>query len=103
MIYFNHIYQIPIVIGKPGINQYLEDLGMDMFKDYVPWQSWDDEHNPRHRLEKILQFVDNIMQDPANILHIHQQFRPRLIANRKYFHSAEFADCITKQLKKFDI
>ena len=95
-------YQIPIVIGKPGINQYLQDLGMDMFNDYVPWRSWDNEHNPRHRMEKILQFVDNIMQDPVNILQAHQQFRPRLIANRNRFHSAEFADNITKQLKRFD-
>jgi len=96
-------YQIPIVIGKPGINQYLQDLGMDMFGDYIPWRSWDHEHNPRHRMEKILQFVDTIMQDTDAILNAHQQFHLRLISNHIFFHSAEFADRITKQLKRFDI
>ena len=96
-------YQIPIVVGKPGINQYLQDLGMDMFGDYVPWRSWDYEPDPRLRMEKILQFVDTIMQDTDAILNAHQQFHLRLVSNRNYFHSIEFADLITKQLKRFDI
>lgn len=92
-------YQIPIVIGKPGVNQYLEDLGMDMFKDYVPWQSWDKELNPQSRMKKIFEFVDTIMQKPERILYTHKQLHPRLIRNKEYFHSAKFADNITSQLQ----
>jgi hypothetical protein len=93
-------YQIPIVIGKPGVNQYLEDLGMDMFKEYVPWESWDKELNPQSRMEKIFKFVNKIMEKPIRILKTHKRLHPRLIRNKEYFHSAEFADRITSQLNK---
>ena len=93
-------YQIPIVIGKTGVNQYLEDLGMDMFSDYVPWKSWDNICNPRLRMQKILQFANTIMNNISDILDTHKHFHSRLIANKKYFHSIEFADKITKQIRQ---
>jgi len=91
-------YQIPIIIGKPNINQYLEDLGLDMFSDYVPWKEWDHEPNPRRRMQKIFLFVNDLMQYPEQILDTHREFHGRLCANREYFHSKDFARLITKQL-----
>jgi len=91
-------YQIPILIGKPGINQYLEDLGLDMFSDYVPWKTWDQEPNPKLRMKKIFKFVNHIMFDTQSILDTHKKFYPRLVRNKEYFHSKDFEGIITEQL-----
>ena len=91
-------YQIPILIGKPGINQYLEDLGLDMFSDYVLWKTWDQEPNPKLRMKKIFKFVNHIMFDTQSILDTHKKFYPRLVRNKEHFHSKDFENIITGQL-----
>ena len=83
-------YQIPILIGKPGINQYLEDLGLDMFSDYVPWKTWDQEPNPRLRMKKIFKFVNHIMFDTQSILDTHKKFYPRLVRNKEPLSQQRF-------------
>ena len=91
-------YQIPIIISNRGANQWMEDIGLDMFSDYIPWQSWDTIQDEKHRIKAIVEFVDHIMQSPDSILKKHKEFYPRLIANKKRFHSQEFADLMIKQL-----
>ena len=91
-------YQIPILIAPPGSAQFLEDLGLDMFGDYVPWQTWD--HIPDHklRIRMIVEFVDSILANPEAIVLAHQGFRDRLIKNKLYFHSTELQDRLLQQM-----
>ena len=91
-------YQIPILIASPGANKFLEDIGIDMFSDYVPWKQWDHIEDHKSRMHKIVEFVDQIMQDPDQILAKHKSFHPRLIKNKERFHSDEFINLLLKQL-----
>jgi len=91
-------YQIPIVVANPGASKWLEDIGIDMFSDYVPWEQWDTIKNPKLRLSTIAEFVNDIMQSPQAILEKHKSYYSRLRANKKRFHSQEFGDLLIKQL-----
>jgi hypothetical protein len=91
-------YQIPILVTNPGANQFLEDIGIDMFSDYVPWHTWDQIKDHKERMQKIVDFVDTIMQDTNAILKTHQDFHPRLIKNKERFHSDEFSNLLLKQI-----
>jgi len=95
-------YQIPILIGPCGANQFLEDIGLDMFSDYVPWKIWDSETDHKLKIRKIVEFIDQILSNPTaekTILEIHQSFYPRLIKNKEYFHSKELQNILLKQIK----
>jgi len=91
-------YQIPILVTNPGQCQFLEDIGIDMFSDYVPWQDWDQIENHKERMQKIVEFVDTIMQDTDAIMKTHRDFHPRLIKNKERFHSDEFSNLLLKQI-----
>ena len=91
-------YQIPVLVTNPGQCQFLEDIGIDMFSDYVPWQTWDQIKDHKERMQKIVDFVDTIMQDTNAILKTHQDFHPRLIKNKERFHSDEFSNLLLKQI-----
>jgi hypothetical protein len=91
-------HQIPIMVGPVGGSQFLQDIGLDMFADYIPWQTWD--HVPDHklRIRQIVEFVDSVLANPVAILTTHQGFRDRLIKNKLYFHSPEFQDLLLQQM-----
>ena len=91
-------YQIPIIVGSPGASQFLEDTGIDMFSDYVPWKEWDQIYYHKERMQKIVEFVDTIMQDTDAIMKTHRDFHPRLIKNKERFHSDEFSNLLLKQI-----
>jgi hypothetical protein len=94
-------YQIPILIAPVGANQFLEDLGLDMFADYIPWQTWDHVADHKLRIRLIVDFVDKLLAEPdaeQAILSTHRDFKSRLIKNKEYFHSTEFQDRLLKQL-----
>lgn len=85
-------YQIPVLITNAGANQFLEDIGIDMFSDYVPWKDWDNIEDSRSRIDKIIEFINSIMQDPNAIMEKHKELHPRLIKNKECFHSIDFAE-----------
>lgn len=94
-------YQIPIIVGPPGANKFLQDIGLDMFEDYIPWSTWDNETNHKLKMQKIVGFLGLILSCATaeqDILSMHQQFNPRLIKNKERFHSPEFLNLLTKQL-----
>ena len=91
-------YQIPIIVGNPGTSQFLEDIGIDMFSDYVPWKEWDQIHYHKERMQKIIDFVGTIMQDTNAILKTHRDFHPRLMKNKERFYSDEFRNLLLKQI-----
>jgi hypothetical protein len=94
-------YQIPIIIGPVGANKFLQDIGLDMFEDYIPWQTWDNETDHKLKMQKIVAFLDQLLFGPTakqDILLMHQQMHPRLVRNKQRFHSQEFLDLLTCQL-----
>lgn len=94
-------YQIPIIIGPVGANKFLQDLGLDMFEDYVPWRTWDSETDHKLKMQKIVTFLNQLLSNSTaeqDILLIHQQMHPRLVRNKQRFHSQEFLDLLTCQL-----
>lgn len=91
-------YQIPIMVGPVGGSQFLEDLGLDMFADYIPWQTWDSVADHKLRIRQIAEFVDKLLADPKAIVSAHHGFQDRLIKNKLYFHSTEFQDRLLQQM-----
>ena len=94
-------YQIPIILGPIGANKFLQDMGLDMFEDYIPWRTWDNEINHKLKIQKIVAFLDQLLAGPTaeqDILLMHQQMHPRLVRNKEHFHSQEFLDPLTSQL-----
>jgi len=95
-------YQIPIIVGPQGANKFLEDIGLDMFSDYVPWQSWDNEPDHKRKIIKIVEFLDKILSSATaeqDILAMHQSFYSRLIKNKEYFHSKELENILLSQIR----
>jgi len=94
-------YQIPIIIGPVGANKFLQDLGLDMFEDYVPWRTWDSETDHKLKMQKIVLFLDQLLSRPTaeqDILTAHTNFHSRLIYNKQHFHSREFQSLLTSQI-----
>ena len=94
-------YQIPILVGPPGANKFLQDIGLDMFEDYVPWQTWDDETDHKLKMQKILAFLEQLLSKSTSeqdILTTHKNFWPRLIHNKQHFHSSEFRTLLATQI-----
>jgi len=93
-------YQIPIIVGPIGCSQFLEDLGLDMFADYIPWRTWDSVTDHKLRIRQIVEFVDKLLADPDTIVSAHYGFQDRLIKNKQYFHSPEFENTLLRQVWK---
>jgi hypothetical protein len=80
--------QIPIIVGPPGINTFLESIGLDMFSDLIIWKQWDNEPNARTRITMIVNFLDQFIK--KDLVQIHQNLHVRIQQNKTYFHSIEF-------------
>jgi len=95
-------YQIPILIAPPGSSQFLEDLGIDMFGDYIPWNTWDHIADHKLRITTIVDFLDHLLSGnnaKQDILSAHLSFKSRLIKNQEHFHSKEFENCLLKSIR----
>jgi hypothetical protein len=95
-------YQIPVLIAPAGSSQFLEDLGMDMFGDYIPWQTWDSVADHKTRIGLIVDFLDRLFSSNTveqDILSAHRSFQSRLIKNKQHFHSKEFENLLLNQIK----
>ena len=95
-------YQIPILVGPVGANQFLENIGLDMFGDYIPWKTWDHVKDHKLKINMIVEFLDSVLSGPTaeqDILLTHQSFKLRLLKNKQYFHSTEFENILLKQLR----
>jgi hypothetical protein len=90
-------YQIPILIASTGTNQFLEDIGLDMFSDYIPWKTWDNLEDHKLKMNMIADFVSQLLQNPTDILEKHNNFKSRIINNKEYFHSQKLLEILTKQ------
>jgi hypothetical protein len=88
--------QIPIIIGDNGLAQFCSDLGLDLFSDIVPWNQWDHIVDPRARLLKICDFLDQFIE--KDLIAMYQQCQPRIQNNKIHFHSVEFRQKLMNQL-----
>jgi len=91
--------QIPVIVGPPGCNKFLQDIGFDMFSDLVPWHTWDTDLSIRSRLHKISQFVNQWIQQ-GTILSNYYQVLPRVEYNKQYFHSETLRSRIMCQMSQ---
>ena len=91
-------YQIPVMVGPVGSSQFLQDIGLDMFADYIPWRTWDSVADHKLRIRQIVEFVDSLLADPEAIVLAHQGFRDRLVKNKLYFHSPELQNRLLQQM-----
>lgn len=94
-------YQIPIIVGPVGANEFLQDLGLDMFEDYVPWRTWDSETDHKLKMQKIVEFLSQLLSSNTaqqDILTVHKNFHSRLIYNKQHFHSQGFQNLLCNQL-----
>jgi hypothetical protein len=89
--------QIPIIVASAGVNKFLQDTGLDMFEDLVPWKSWDSETDTNVRLQKIAEFVREWI-DRGTVLENYQRVLPRIQSNKQYFHSEAFRNRIMNQM-----
>jgi hypothetical protein len=80
-----------------GTNKFLKDIGLDMFEDIVPWQSWDNDTDSQSRLEKIASFVDWWVRS-GTIMGTYREVLPRIERNKQYFHSEAFRNRIMHQM-----
>jgi hypothetical protein len=92
--------QIPIIVAVPGISQFLQDIGLDMFGDLVPWHSWDQQTDSVVRVGMIAEFVDQWIRG-GTILKDYETVRSRVEKNKAYFHSEEFVNVVMYQMHKF--
>lgn len=91
--------QIPIIVGNPGVNQFLVDLGIDMFEDVVPWRSWDNQNDKNIKLKMIADFIKSWV-DSGNVLRDYNLVQDRVEKNKQYFHSDKFREIIMKNMPK---
>jgi hypothetical protein len=94
--------QIPIIVGSAGVNKFLQALGLDMFKDIVPWESWDSEIDSTVRLQKIADFTEQWIRS-GTILDDYYRVLDRVEHNKQYFHSEKFRDKIMIQMDQFKL
>jgi len=92
--------QIPIIACGPGVNKFLQDIGLDMFRDIVPWESWDNETNSTVRLQKIADFTEQWVLS-GTILDDYYRVLDRVEHNKQYFHSEKFRNKIMIQMDQF--
>lgn len=93
--------QIPVLLGSTGINQFLTDIGLDMFADVVPWSSWDSEPNENIRIIKIIDFVETWIQS-GTMLTDYRKLQSRVLANKQYFHSDQFRSILLQQMSNLE-
>jgi hypothetical protein len=92
--------QIPIVVAAPGISQFLQDIGLDMFGDLVPWSTWDHQADSAVRVGMTAEFVDQWIRS-GTILKDYETVRSRVEKNKAYFHSQKFVNTVMCQMHKF--
>ena len=89
--------QIPVLVGSIGINQFLSDIGLDMFADIIPWAEWDNEPDDNIRITKIVDFTEAWLQS-GTMLEDYRRLLSRVEANKQYFHSDQFRTLLLQQM-----
>jgi len=89
---------IPIILGPKNTARHLQEAGLDMFGDIVPWHTWDDLPEPRQRIAKVVEFLDSFLEH--DLVAIYHANKHRVDRNKEFFHSEQFRNNITKDMLK---
>ena len=93
--------QIPVLVGAQGLNQFLSDLGLDLFDDLVPWRDWDHLQDNDARMSAVADFVCQWMNS-GTVLRDYMTVVPRVARNKSYFHSEQFRSIALKRMPQYD-
>ena len=89
---------IPIILGPRNTAKHLQQAGLDMFGDIIPWHTWDDLADPRDRVKAVVEFLDEFLQQ--DLVAIYHANKHRVNRNKEVFHSEQFRKNITAEMLK---
>lgn len=89
---------IPIILGPRNTAKHLQEAGLDMFGDIVPWHTWDHLGEPRDRIKAVVEFLDSFLEQ--DLVAIYHANKSRVDRNKEFFHSQQFRDNITSEMLK---
>ena len=79
--------QMFLVLGPPGIIQYLREQGVDTFDDYINHDFYDSEPNWEVRLNNIHTLVDDLVT--KDLAQIYQDTKERRLQNQEKFFNGK--------------
>ena len=77
-----------LVYGNPATMKFLKDQGIDTYDDVIDHAYYDQEQDPRQRLKKLHQILEDIMLTGAVDIYI--TLLPRMTINQNKFYNKEF-------------
>ena len=77
-----------LVYGNPATMEFLKAQGIDTYDDVIDHAYYDQEQDPRQRLEKLHQILEDIMLTGAGDIYI--KLLPRMTINQNKFYNKEF-------------
>ncbi len=78
--------KVPFLIyGNPATMEFLKARGIDTYDDVIDHKYYDTESDPRQRLKKLHQVLEDIMLTGTN--KIYQQLVPRMTVNQSKFYN----------------
>lgn len=80
--------QLFFVLGSPGTIKFLQEVGVDVFNDYINHDHYDNEEDWRTRLDLLYEVIDDFMS--KDLYSIYQETVDRRITNCNKFYSGEF-------------
>jgi hypothetical protein len=91
--------KVPFLIyGNPGTMEFLKAQGIDTYDEVIDHKYYDTESDPRQRLKKLHQVLEDIMLTGTN--KIYQQLVPRMTVNQSKFYNGEFFVDYLQEIKK---
>lgn len=93
--------QIPLILGPVGTNQFLSDIGFDMFEDLIPWREWDSDPDEYSRIQKLADFVVQWFNS-GRILDQYHARHDRIERNKSWIHSEKFRSVVLKHMPNLD-
>jgi hypothetical protein len=78
-----YFYQLPIIVGNyQMVKKIKEEFNFDLFDDFID-HSYDNEPNPRKRMEMIVNEIERLNKDPQKIKEFYIENNHRLIYNNQ--------------------
>ncbi|CAB4128711.1 hypothetical protein UFOVP112_61 [uncultured Caudovirales phage] len=88
--------QLFLIAGPPGAIKHLEDMGFDVYRDYIDHDYYDHEPDWQTRLIKMLEVCTKL--NNCDIPLIYNLTKTRRERNREYLFSSTFRDVLFKPL-----
>lgn len=95
---------VPFVVwGNPLTMSFLKEHGFDIYDDIIDHKYYDSESDSRLRLNKLLEVIDDLVDQGVN--NIYNQLQPRALANQTRFFDRKwcqsYTDDLTQAINKY--